>query len=180
MLKEAVLKEKAAIGIGFDGDADRIGLVDEKGQMIYGDELMVMIARDILANKKGAKIVGDVKCSDRLYDDVKAHGGEPIMWKTGHSLIKDKIKQEKAPFGGEMSGHIFFADRNYGYDDAVYAGLRVVEILSKTGKTVSQLLEGLPRPSTLQKLESIPPKNESNSSWISSKKSFSSAQTTMK
>ncbi|MEY4617399.1 MAG: hypothetical protein RJB66_2359 [Pseudomonadota bacterium] len=145
MLKEAVLKEKAAIGIGFDGDADRIGLVDEKGQMIYGDELMVMIARDILANKKGAKIVGDVKCSDRLYDDVKAHGGEPIMWKTGHSLIKDKIKQEKAPFGGEMSGHIFFADRNYGYDDAVYAGLRVVEILSKTGKTVSQLLEGLPK-----------------------------------
>lgn len=145
MLKEAVLREKAAIGIGFDGDADRIGLVDETGRMIYGDELMVLIARDILDHKKGAKIVGDVKCSDRLYEDIRQRGGEPIMWKTGHSLIKDKIKQEKAPFGGEMSGHIFFADRNYGYDDAVYAGLRVVEILSKTGKTVSQLLEGLPK-----------------------------------
>jgi phosphomannomutase/phosphomannomutase/phosphoglucomutase len=144
MLKEAVLREKAALGIGFDGDADRIGLVDENGRMVYGDELMVLISRDILSHKKGAKIIGDVKCSDRLYSDIQAHGGEPIMWKTGHSLIKDKIKQEKAPFGGEMSGHIFFADRNYGYDDAVYAGLRVVEILSKTGKTVSQLLEGIP------------------------------------
>ncbi len=144
MLKDAVLKEKAAVGIGFDGDADRIGLVDETGRMVYGDELMVLISRDILSHKKGAKIVGDVKCSDRLYADIKALGGEPIMWKTGHSLIKDKIKQEKAPFGGEMSGHVFFADRNYGYDDAVYAALRVVEILSKTGKTISQLLEGLP------------------------------------
>ncbi len=144
MLKEAVLKEKAAVGIGFDGDADRIGLVDEKGRMIYGDELMVIIARSILENKKGAKIVGDVKCSDRLYADIKMRGGEPIMWKTGHSLIKDKIKKEGAPFGGEMSGHVFFADRNYGYDDAVYAGLRVVEILSRTGKTISELLSGLP------------------------------------
>jgi phosphomannomutase/phosphomannomutase/phosphoglucomutase len=144
MLKDAVLNERAAVGIGFDGDADRIGLVDETGRMVYGDELMVLISRDILSHKKGAKIVGDVKCSDRLYADIQAHGGQPIMWKTGHSLIKDKIKQEKAPFGGEMSGHVFFADRNYGYDDAVYAALRVVEILSKTGKTVSQLLEGLP------------------------------------
>lgn len=144
MLKEAVLKEKAAVGIGFDGDADRIGLVDENGRMIYGDELMVIISRDILQHKKGAKIVGDVKCSDRLYADIKNNGGIPIMWKTGHSLIKDKIKKESAPFGGEMSGHVFFADRNYGYDDAVYAGLRIVEILSKTGKPLSQLLSGLP------------------------------------
>lgn len=144
MLKEAVLKNQAAVGIGFDGDADRIGLVDENGRMVYGDELMVLIARDVLNHKKGAKIIGDVKCSDRLYADIRNHGGEPIMWKTGHSLIKDKIKQEHSPFGGEMSGHVFFADRNYGYDDAVYAGLRVVEILSKTGKSVSQLLEGLP------------------------------------
>lgn len=144
MLKEAVLKENAAVGIGFDGDADRIGLVDENGRMVYGDELMVIISRDILAHKKGAKIVGDVKCSDRLYSDIKKNGGEPIMWKTGHSLIKDKIKQEQAPFGGEMSGHIFFADRNYGYDDAIYAGLRVVEILSKTGKPLSHLLNDLP------------------------------------
>lgn len=144
LLKETVLKEGAALGIGFDGDADRIGLVDHRGRMIYGDELMVLISRDILSHKKGAKIVGDVKCSDRLYDDIRARGGEGIMWKTGHSLIKDKIKQVKAPFGGEMSGHVFFADRNYGYDDAVYAGLRVVEILSKTGKNITELLEGLP------------------------------------
>jgi len=144
LLKETVLKEKAAVGIGFDGDADRIGLVDENGKMIYGDELMVIISRDILQHKKGAKIVGDVKCSDRLYADIKKNGGDPVMWKTGHSLIKDKIKKDGAPFGGEMSGHIFFADRNYGYDDAVYAGLRVVEILSKTGKPLSQLLNGLP------------------------------------
>ncbi len=141
----AKVKEEGAIaGIGFDGDADRIGLVDHKGNMIYGDELMVLISRSILAENKGAKIIGDVKCSDRLYDDIRKHGGVPIMWKTGHSLIKEKIKIEKAPFGGEMSGHIFFADRNYGYDDALYAALRVCEILSKTGKTIPQLLEGLP------------------------------------
>ncbi|MNS87878.1 Phosphomannomutase/phosphoglucomutase [compost metagenome] len=112
--------------------------------MIYGDELMVIIARSILETQKGGKIIGDVKCSDRLYQDVAKHGGVPIMWKTGHSLVKEKIKVEKAPFGGEMSGHIFFADRNYGYDDAPYAALRLVEILAKTGKTIPQLLEGLP------------------------------------
>jgi phosphomannomutase len=143
-LKDQVAKEKAVVGIGFDGDADRIGLVDHTGKMIYGDELMVLISRSILADKKGEKIIGDVKCSDRLYADIEKNGGVPIMWKTGHSLIKEKIKIEKAPFGGEMSGHIFFADRNYGYDDALYAALRVCEILSKTGKTIPQLLEGLP------------------------------------
>ena len=143
-LKAQVLKEGALCGIGFDGDADRIGVVDHKGNMVYGDELMVIIARDICAKDKGAKIIGDVKCSDRLYQDVAKHGGQPIMWKTGHSLVKEKIKVEKAPFGGEMSGHVFFADRNYGYDDAPYAALRLVEILAKTGKTIPQLLEGLP------------------------------------
>jgi len=144
-LQAQVLKEGAVCGIGFDGDADRIGVVDHTGRMIYGDELMVIISRAILENDKGAKIVGDVKCSDRLYHDIEKHGGVPIMWKTGHSLIKEKIKVEHAPFGGEMSGHIFFADRNYGYDDAPYAALRLVEILSKTGKTIPQLLEGLPQ-----------------------------------
>lgn len=144
LLKDEVRKQGAAVGIGFDGDADRIGVVDENGRMIYGDELMVLIARDVLSHKRGSKIVGDVKCSDRLYDDIKMRGGEPIMWKTGHSLIKDKIKTEKAPFGGEMSGHIFFADRNYGYDDAVYAALRVIEILVRSQKTISQLLSDLP------------------------------------
>lgn len=143
-LKNQVLKEGAVCGIGFDGDADRIGVVDHKGNMVYGDELMVIISRAILAKTKGAKIIGDVKCSDRLYQDVTKHGGQPIMWKTGHSLVKEKIKVEKAPFGGEMSGHVFFADRNYGYDDAPYAGLRLVEILAETGKTIPELLEGLP------------------------------------
>lgn len=143
-LQDKVLASGAICGIGFDGDADRIGVVDHTGKMIYGDELMTIFSRDILLQKKGAKIVGDVKCSDRMYHDIAKSGGEPIMWKTGHSLIKEKIKTEKAPFGGEMSGHIFFADRNYGYDDAPYAGLRLCEILSRTGKTIPQLLEGLP------------------------------------
>ncbi len=139
------VKETGAIcGIGFDGDADRIGIVDHTGKMIYGDELMTIYARDILKTSPGGKVVGDVKCSDRMYADIAKHGGVPVLWKTGHSLIKDKVKTEKAPFGGEMSGHIFFADRNYGYDDAPYAGLRLCEILSKTGKNVQQLLEGLP------------------------------------
>lgn len=143
-LKKAVREHGAAIGIGFDGDADRIGVVDDQGRTVPGDELMVLISRSILQSHPGAKIIGDVKCSDRLYDDIAARGGQPIMWKTGHSLIKNKIKEEKAPFGGELSGHVFFADRNYGYDDALYAGLRVVEILAKSGKTIRELLSGFP------------------------------------
>lgn len=143
-LKKAVKEHGAVVGIGFDGDADRIGIVDHNGKMILGDELMVIISRAVLAKNKGAKIIGDVKCSDRLYADIESHGGQPIMWKTGHSLIKEKIKVEQAPFGGEMSGHVFFADRNYGYDDALYAGLRLCEIISETGKNIPQLLEGLP------------------------------------
>ncbi len=142
-LKKAVAKHGARVGIGFDGDADRIGLVDHNEKFILGDEMMSFIAADILAKNPGAKIIGDVKCSDRMYDFVQQRGGQPIMWKTGHSLIKDKVKSEKAPFGGEMSGHIFFRDRNYGYDDALYAGLRVVEILARTGKSIPELLEGL-------------------------------------
>ncbi len=143
-LAKKVVETGAVCGIGFDGDADRIGVVDHAGKMIYGDELMTIYARAVLAEKKGAPIVGDVKCSDRMYHDIKKHGGTPVMWKTGHSLIKEKVKSDKAPFGGEMSGHIFFADRNYGYDDAPYAGLRLCEILAKTGKSITQLLEGLP------------------------------------
>ena len=143
-LRQKVLETGATVGIGFDGDADRIGIVDHTGKMIYGDELMTLFARSVLADKKGEKIVGDVKCSDRLYADIEKSGGVPVMWKTGHSLIKEKVKTEKAPFGGEMSGHVFFADRNYGYDDAPYAGLRLCEIISKTGKNVQELLAGLP------------------------------------
>jgi phosphomannomutase/phosphomannomutase/phosphoglucomutase len=144
-LKAAVREHKSAIGIGFDGDADRIGIVDENGRFVIGDEMMVIIARGILKDHPGAKIIGDVKCSDRLYEDVARHGGQPIMWKTGHSLVKTKIREEKAPFGGELSGHVFFADRNYGYDDALYAGLRLIELISKTGKPLSQLLNDFPR-----------------------------------
>ncbi len=144
-LKKAVILKKARIGIGFDGDADRIGVVDEQGRFVFGDEIMIVLARDILKNHPGSKIIGDVKCSDRFYMDVNKNGGQAIMWKTGHSLIKNKIKLEKAPFGGELSGHIFFADRNYGYDDAPYAGLRLVEIIGQSGKTMDQLLEGVPK-----------------------------------
>lgn len=144
-LKKAVKESGAKIGIGFDGDADRIGVVDHNGRFILGDEIMMIVCRDILTKTPGAKIVGDVKCSDRLYQDIENMGGNPIMWKTGHSLIKTKIKEEKAPFGGELSGHIFFADRNYGYDDAPYAGLRLIEILAQTGKTIDELLEGIPQ-----------------------------------
>lgn len=144
VLKETVLKNKAALGIGFDGDCDRIGVVDNEARFLLGDELMVIWARDILKKNPGAKIIGDVKCTDRLYADIAKNGGQPIMWKTGHSLVKNKIKEEKAPFGGELSGHIFFSDRNYGYDDALYAALRLIEVVSQSGKTLKELLDGLP------------------------------------
>ncbi|MCB9027157.1 MAG: phosphomannomutase/phosphoglucomutase [Bdellovibrionaceae bacterium] len=139
-LAEKVKEVGALIGIGFDGDADRIGLVDHEGNMIYGDELLAFCARAVLKKNPGKKIIGDVKCSDRIFDYIEKHGGQPIMWKTGHSLIKDKVRKENAPFGGEMSGHIFFNDRNYGYDDAPYAGLRIIEILAEEGKNFRELL----------------------------------------
>lgn len=143
-LKKEVISTKSVLGIGFDGDCDRIGVVDETGRFLLGDELMVIWSRNILKKNPGAKIIGDVKCSDRMYTDIEKNGGNPIMWKTGHSLVKNKIKEEKAPFGGELSGHIFFSDRNYGYDDALYAGLRIIEILSQSGTTIKDQLAGLP------------------------------------
>lgn len=143
-LRAEVVARNARLGLGFDGDADRVGLLDHAGRFVLGDEMMVLIAHDILSRSPGAKIIGDVKCSDRMYEYVRKRGGHAIMWKTGHSLIKEKVKIEKAPFGGELSGHIFFADRNYGYDDALYAGLRIVEILSRTGRTIPELLADLP------------------------------------
>ena len=142
-MKAEILKTGARVGIGFDGDADRIGLLDHSGRFILGDEIIALVSQSVLKDNPGAKIIGDVKCSDRMYAFIRELGGNPIMWKTGHSLIKEKVKSEKAPFGGELSGHVFFADRNYGYDDALYAGLRVIEILIKTGKTIPQLLERL-------------------------------------
>ena len=134
----------ADVGLAFDGDGDRIGVVDETGRIIWGDELMVLLSRTILAQRPGATIIAEVKCSQNLFDDIQQHGGVPVMWKAGHSLIKSKMKETGAALAGEMSGHIFFADRFYGFDDATYAGARLIEILSKSDKTLSQLLADLP------------------------------------
>ena len=141
----AVREHKADLGIAFDGDGDRIGVVDETGRIIWGDELMVLFSRSVLADNPGSTIIGEVKCSQILYDDIEKHGGKPLMWKAGHSLIKAKMKETNAALAGEMSGHIFFADRFHGFDDATYAGARVLEILSKTDKPLSALLADLPK-----------------------------------
>jgi phosphomannomutase/phosphoglucomutase len=134
----------AELGIAFDGDADRIGVVDAAGRMIWGDELLVVYARDVLARNPGAVVVSEVKCSQRLYDDIAARGGRGIMWKAGHSLLKAKMRETGALLGGEMSGHIFFKERWFGFDDGIYAGARLLEILGRRGKTVSELLADLP------------------------------------
>ncbi|MFA6009050.1 MAG: phosphomannomutase/phosphoglucomutase [Desulfobacteraceae bacterium] len=139
-----VKEKKLDVGIGYDGDGDRIGVVDENGKIVYGDQLMIVFAREILSRKPGATFISEVKCSKTMYDDIRKHGGNAVMWKTGHSLIKKKMKEEKAALAGEMSGHIFFADRYLGFDDALYATLRLLEIISTTGKTMSQLLEDIP------------------------------------
>ncbi len=141
-----MVKEKGLdIGIGYDGDGDRIGVIDEKGNIIFGDQLMIIFAREILSRKPGATFVSEVKCSKTMYDDIEKHGGKAIMWKTGHSLIKKKMKEVKAELAGEMSGHMFFADRYFGFDDAVYASCRLLEILSSTGKKISDLLSDIPK-----------------------------------
>lgn len=140
----AVKNSEADLGIAFDGDGDRVGIVDETGRIIWGDELMVLLSREILKENAGATIIAEVKCSQNLFNDIAAHGGNPIMWKAGHSIIKAKMKETHAALAGEMSGHIFFADRFYGFDDATYAGARVLEILSNTDKPLSQLLSDLP------------------------------------
>ncbi len=141
---KAVRGSAADIGIAFDGDGDRIGIVDETGRIIWGDELMILLSRTILKDRPGSTIIAEVKCSQNLFDDIEKHGGVPIMWKAGHSIIKSKMKETNAALAGEMSGHIFFADRFYGFDDATYAGARVLEILSKTDKKLSELLSDLP------------------------------------
>jgi len=144
-------KEGADLGIAFDGDSDRIGVVDEQGTVLWGDQLMVLFSRDILRERPGATFVSEVKCSQTMYDDIRSHGGNAIMWKTGHSLIKARMKETGAALAGEMSGHIFFADRYFGYDDAIYAACRVVELLKKTRQqagskvVLSSLLADLPR-----------------------------------
>jgi phosphomannomutase/phosphoglucomutase len=141
----ARLKETGAeIGIALDGDADRIGVVDPTGRIVWGDQLLMLFARDILRTQPGATFVSEVKCSQVMYDDIAAHGGRAIMWKVGHSLIKTKMKEEKAVLAGEMSGHMFFADRYFGYDDAVYAAARVVELLSRSTVPLSAVIDTLP------------------------------------
>jgi phosphomannomutase / phosphoglucomutase len=142
----ALVREKNLdAGIGYDGDGDRIGVVDEKGDIVYGDKLMILFSREILSRKPGATFISEVKCSQTLYDDIEKNGGRPIMWKTGHSLIKKKMKEEGAELAGEMSGHMFFADRYLGYDDATYASFRLLEILSGTDKPLSTLLSDVPK-----------------------------------
>jgi phosphomannomutase/phosphoglucomutase len=143
-LQDAVRAQHADLGIAFDGDSDRIGAVDEHGQVIYGDMLLLIYGREILTRKPGATFIGEVKCSQILYDELKRLGGNPVMYKTGHSLIKEKMKQEHAELAGEMSGHMFFADRYFGYDDAIYAACRLIEIVAKSGRPVSHQLAGLP------------------------------------
>ncbi|MCP3921360.1 MAG: phosphomannomutase/phosphoglucomutase [Desulfobacterales bacterium] len=143
-LIKLVKENSLDIGIGYDGDTDRIGVVDEKGNLVYGDQLMIIFSREILERKPGSTFISEVKCSKTLYDDIEKNGGRGIMWKTGHSLIKEKMKIEKAELAGEMSGHIFFKDRFFGFDDAIYSTLRLLEILDKTGKKMSELLEDIP------------------------------------
>jgi phosphomannomutase/phosphoglucomutase len=143
-LQAAVSQSGAQVGIAYDGDADRIGAIDENGRIVWGDELLIAFARSILKTRPGAAIIGDVKCSRRLYADIARHGGRPIMWKTGHSLIKSKLKRENAALAGEMSGHIFFNDRYYGFDDAIYASFRLLEILGVEGRGLGAILSDLP------------------------------------
>ena len=144
-LIRVVKEKKADFGIGWDGDADRIGVVDENGQVIFGDMLLLLYGRSILETVKNATIIGDVKCSSLLFDDLRKRGANAVMWKTGHSLIKNKLRELNADLAGEMSGHIFFKHRFFGFDDALYASARFAEIVSNTDKPVSKLLDGLPK-----------------------------------
>jgi phosphomannomutase/phosphoglucomutase len=144
-LRQLILREQLDVGLAYDGDGDRLGVIDHRGEIIWGDQLLILFARDILANRPGAVFLGEVKCSQNLYEDIPRRGGKAIMWKTGHSLIKQKMKEVQAVLAGEMSGHLFFADRYFGFDDAVYASLRLLEILSRTNRRLPDLLSDLPR-----------------------------------
>ena len=143
LIKE-VIDTGADLGLAFDGDGDRLGLVDNNGNVIWADRQMILYSRDVLSRKPGAKIIFDVKCSSLLPEDISKHGGEPIMSRTGHSFIKNKLKETDAELGGEMSGHIFFKDRWYGFDDALYTAARLLEIISKTDKTCAEIFAELP------------------------------------
>lgn len=151
-LKKVVLENNYDVGIGFDGDADRIGVVDNLGRHIYVDQFMILFAKSVLKNYPKAKIIGDVKCSETYYDKIREYGGDAIMWKTGHSLIKEKVRSENSPFGGELSGHVFFNDRNFGYDDALYASFRLLETLEEENINLSDFIDSLPRTYTSPEL----------------------------
>ncbi|HYG69195.1 MAG TPA: phosphomannomutase/phosphoglucomutase [Anaeromyxobacteraceae bacterium] len=144
-LKRKVLETGADLGLAYDGDADRVGAVDERGQVLWGDQITLLLAREILKEQPGAAIVSEVKCSMTLYDDIAKHGGRPIMWKAGHSLIKAKMKEEQAALAGEMSGHIFFAHRWFGFDDGIYSSARFLELLSHVDQPLSELLSDVPK-----------------------------------
>jgi len=143
-LIRTVKQTRADLGIAYDGDGDRIGIIDDRGEIIWGDKLLILLARDLLPRHPGATIISEVKASKQLYDEIEKLGGRPIMWKTGHSLIKKKIQEEGALLAGEMSGHIFFADRFFGFDDAIYSSARVLEILSRSSRKLSEWLSDLP------------------------------------
>ncbi len=144
-LEKGVLEHHADVGIMFDGDADRCGIIDEHGQHVAADRLLALLSRDLLARSPGAEIIFDVKCSQALIDEITKNGGVPVMWKAGHSLMKAKMAQDHALLGGEVSGHIFIGENYYGFDDAGLVSLKVLELLSKTDKTVSELLSTIPR-----------------------------------
>lgn len=144
-LKQLVADRQLDFGIAFDGDGDRIGAVDGRGRVIWGDQLLAILAKPVLDENPGATIIADVKASQTLFDAIAAMGGRPLMWKTGHSLIKAKMKETGAPLAGEMSGHIFFKHRWYGFDDALYAAVRLIEAVSKSGKSLTELMDAMPK-----------------------------------
>jgi phosphomannomutase len=138
-------RRKADLGIAFDGDADRVGLVDNEGEILFGDQILAIMARDVLKDRPGATIIADVKASQLLFDEIAAAGGTPLMWKTGHSLVKAKMAETGSPLAGEMSGHIFYADRWYGFDDGIYAGIRMLGIVARMGGPLSDARKAMPR-----------------------------------
>lgn len=144
-LQKAVAEQGADLGIAFDGDGDRIGLIDSEGEILWGDQIMLFLAKGVLKEMPGATIIADVKASQVLFNEVEKAGGNPVMWKTGHSHIKSKMIELKAPFAGEMSAHLFFADRYYGYDDALYAAVRVLNLIAKEGISLSEFRKSLPK-----------------------------------
>lgn len=159
-LREAVVKHGAALGIGYDGDADRIGVVDEKGNLLYGDQVLMIFARDLLSRRKGAKVIFDVKCSRNLPEWVVKYGGIPIMSATGHSIIKQRMQDEGAPLAGEMSAHIFFGENYYGYDDAIFATARMLKIIDAASEPVSAFLKDVPHMESTPEIRVDCPDNE--------------------